>query len=157
MASRNENVGKNMVGFVVGETHYAVDILRVREIVNPLSLVSVPHCPAFVVGVADHRGQTIPLVDLHRRFGLAPGEVTRRTKWIIADLGGLDVGLWVDGVTSVFGVASADVRPPPDLAVTPAARFIAGVTLFQGTLVFLLDIDQIASERELSRALPELT
>ena len=43
---RHDTFGKNLVGFLVGETHYAVDILRVREIVNPLPLVSVPHTPA---------------------------------------------------------------------------------------------------------------
>jgi purine-binding chemotaxis protein CheW len=149
---RHDTFGKNLVGFLVGETHYAVDILRVREIVNPLPLVSVPHTPAHVVGVADHRGQTVPVVDLHVRFGMAPGELTRRTKWIIADVNGVDAGLWVDAVTSVFGVSTGDVRPPPDLAVTPAARFIAGVTVFDGSLVFLVDLDRIGTDEPL---LPE--
>jgi purine-binding chemotaxis protein CheW len=152
---RHETFGKNMVGFLVGETLYAVDILRVREIVNPLPLVAVPHTPPHVVGVADHRGQTVPVVDLHVRFGLPPAEATRRTKWIIADVAGVDAGLWVDAVTSVFGVATGDVRPPPDLAVTPAARFIAGVTLFEGALVFLLDLDRIGTDDPLLPAAAE--
>lgn len=147
---RHENIGKNMVGFLVGETRYAIDILRVREIVNPLSLVSVPHCPGWVVGVADHRGQTIPVVDLHIRFGLAPAPVSLRSKWIIASASGVDVGLAVDSVTSVFGVAAADMRPPPTLAITAAARFIAGVAAHEGSLVFVVDIDEIASEQDLS-------
>ena len=142
-------VGKNMVGFLVGETHYAVDILRVREIVNPLPVVAVPHTPPHVIGVADHRGQTIPVVDLHVRFGLPPGELTRRSKWIISDVAGIDAGLWVDAVTSVFGVSAADVRPPPDLAVTAAARFIAGVVSIEGALVFLLDLDRIGTDEPL--------
>jgi purine-binding chemotaxis protein CheW len=141
-----DNIGKNMVGFLVGDTHYAVDILRVREIVNPLPIVAVPHTPAHVIGVADHRGQTIPVVDLHVRFGLPPGELTRRSKWIISDVAGVDAGLCVDAVTSVFGVSAADVRPPPELAVTPAARFIAGVASVEGSLVFLLDLDRIGTE-----------
>ena len=144
-----DTVGKNMVGFLVGDTHYAVDILRVREIVNPLPLVAVPHTPTHVVGVADHRGQTVPIIDLHVRFGLPPAEVTRRTKWVISDVAGVDAGLWVDAVTSVFGVSTLEVRPPPDLAVTPAARFIAGVAIVEGSLVFLLDLDRIGTDEPL--------
>lgn len=144
-----DTIGKNMVGFLVGDTHYAVDILRVREIVNPLPIVTVPHTPAHVIGVADHRGQIIPVVDLHIRFGLPPAEITRRSKWIISDVAGVDVGLCVDAVTSVFGVTAADVRPPPELAVTSAARFIAGVALVEGALVFLLDLDRIGSDQPL--------
>jgi purine-binding chemotaxis protein CheW len=148
MTQRHDTSGKNMVGFLVGETHYAVDILRVREIVNPLSVVPVPHTPPHVIGVADHRGQTIPVVDLHVRFGLPAADVTRRSKWIIADVNGIDAGLCVDAVTSVFGVETAAVRPPPDLAVT-AAALIAGVTLFEGGLVFLLDLDRIGTDEPL--------
>lgn len=149
MTQRHDASGKNMVGFMVGDTHYAVDILRVREIVNPLPVVAVPHTPPHVVGVADHRGQTIPVVDLHVRFGLPAADLSRRSKWIIADVAGVDAGLWVDSVTSVFGIASGEVRPPPDLAVTAAARFIAGVTLFEGSLVFLLDLDRIGTDEPL--------
>lgn len=144
-----------MVGFLVGDTHYAVDILRVREIVNPLPIVGVPHTPPYVVGVADHRGQTIPVVDLHVRFGLPAAEPSRRSKWIIADVAGVDAGLRVDSVTSVFGVSTGDVRPPPDLAVTAAARFIAGVTLFEGALVFLLDLDRLGTDDPLLPAAAE--
>ena len=43
---------KNLVGFVVGEVRYAVDILRVREIINPLPVVALPHAPPAIVGVA---------------------------------------------------------------------------------------------------------
>ena len=73
---------KNLVGFVVGDVRYAVDILRVREIINPLPIVALPHAPPAVLGVADHRGLVIPIVDLRRRFGLEPNQTTRRTKWI---------------------------------------------------------------------------
>ena len=48
----------------MGDVRYAVEIHRVREIVNPLPIVTLPHAPAEVVGVADHRGDVLPVVDL---------------------------------------------------------------------------------------------
>jgi purine-binding chemotaxis protein CheW len=140
---RSEATTKSLVGFRVGGVHYAADIMRVREIVNPLPLVSVPHAPAFVLGVADHRGNVIPIVDLRSRFGLPP-DSSGRGKWILAEALGRDVGLSVDEVTQVFGRPPEGVRPPPELARGPAGDFVHGVMSLHGELVFLLDLDRLA-------------
>ena len=65
---------KNLVGFIVGDVHYAVSIHRVREIANPLQLVALPKAPRAVTGVADYRGEVVPVIDLRVRFGLDPAE-----------------------------------------------------------------------------------
>lgn len=149
---RSEATTKSLVGFRVGGVHYAADIMRVREIVNPLPLVSVPHSPSFVLGVADHRGNVIPIVDLRRRFGLSPVE-PGIGKWILAEARGQDVGYAVDDVTQVFGRPADGVRPPPDLARGPAGDFVHGVLSLHSELVFVLDLDKLASLEELAPAL----
>jgi len=63
---------KSLVGFFVGNVHYAVPIGRVREISNPLEMVPLPHAPHAVIGVADYRGEVVPVVDLRMRFGMDP-------------------------------------------------------------------------------------
>ena len=139
---------KNLVGFVVGDVRYAVDILRVREIINPLPIVTLPHAPPAVLGVADHRGLVIPIVDLRRRFGLEPAAPTRRTKWIVVQVDGRAVGLVVDAVTDVFGAAETDQRDAPELGAGDAARGILAVYKYDAALVFVLDIDRVAAPAE---------
>ncbi len=139
---------KNLVGFVVGDVRYAVDILRVREIINPLAVVALPHAPPAVVGVADHRGYVVPVVDLRRRFGLPSTEASRRTKWIVVQVGARSIGLVVDAVTDVFGAGPADQRQVPELGVGDAARGIAAVYKYDGGLVFVLDVDRVAAPAE---------
>jgi purine-binding chemotaxis protein CheW len=78
---------KNLVGFVVGDVEYAVAIAHVREISNPLRLVALPHAPRSVIGVADYRGEVVAVVDLRTRFGMTAAPVTRKTKWIVVDVG----------------------------------------------------------------------
>ena len=63
---------RSLVGFSVGDVAYAIEISHVREIVAPLSLTVLPHMPPAVVGVANHRGEVVPVVDLRQRFGVAP-------------------------------------------------------------------------------------
>jgi purine-binding chemotaxis protein CheW len=103
---------KNLVGFVVGEVDYAIAIARVREISNPLGLVALPHAPRSVIGVADYRGEVVPVVDLRRRFGLAPTEVTRKTKWLIIDVGPNPGGEDHAEAASTFRRTQARTRPP---------------------------------------------
>jgi purine-binding chemotaxis protein CheW len=130
---------KNLVGFIVGDVQYAVSIHRVREIANPLTLVALPKAPSAVIGVADYRGEVVPVIDLRLRFGLLSAEATRRTKWIIVDVESRFVALVVDAVTEVFGTGGAELRPVPSLGGGDDVRGISGVTNHLGTLTFVLD------------------
>jgi purine-binding chemotaxis protein CheW len=131
---------KNLVGFVVGDVEYAVAIASVKEITNPLQIVALPHPPRSVAGVADFRGEVIPVIDLRARFGLATAPATRRTKWIVVDVASRLVALVVDAVTEVFGTGGAELRPAPSLGGGDDLRGIAGVTGHAGGLVFVLDL-----------------
>lgn len=131
---------KSLVGFIVEEVHYAVPIAAVREIVNPLELTPLPHSPAAVAGVADHRGEVIPVVDLRTRFGLPPARDQRRSKWILVGVEDRTVGLIVDSVTEVFGTGGAQLKPPPALGGGDDVRGIMGVTSHEDALVFVLDL-----------------
>jgi purine-binding chemotaxis protein CheW len=139
---------KNLVGFVVGDVRYAVDILRVKEIINPLPMVALPHAPPAVVGVADHRGSVVPIVDLRRRFALPTAEASRRTKWIVVQVESRHIGLVVDAVTDVFGAGPADQRQVPELGIGDAARGISAVYRYDNGLVFVLDVDRVAAPAE---------
>ena len=133
---------KSLVGFAVGDVAYAVPIADVREIVNPLVLTELPHAPVAVVGVADHRGDVIPVVDLRTRFGLRQLPDRQRSKWILVHVDGRLIGLVVDRVLDVFGTSGAEVRPPPTLGGGEEMRGILGVTTHDGTLTFVLDVSR---------------
>jgi purine-binding chemotaxis protein CheW len=141
---------KSLVGFVVADVGYAVPIARVKEIVNPMPVVPVPHAPPQVVGVADYRGEIVPVVDLRVRFGLAasadaePGSAKgSKGKWVIVDVTGRLVALLVDAVTEVFGTGGMELRPTPTLGGGEDARGFAGVVNYSGALVFVLETSRL--------------
>ena len=140
---------KNLVGFCVGDVNYAVPIACVKEVSNPLDVVALPHAPPGICGVSDYRGHVVPLVDLRLRFNLERQATTRRTKWVILELEGRLLALIVDRVSEVFGTGGAEVRPSPFLGGGEDVRGIAGVTSFNGELVFVLDTGKL---RELTDA-----
>ena len=143
---------KSLVGFVVGDISYAVPIASVREIVNPVPLAELPHAPTAVAGVADHRGEILPIIDLRVRFGLSRHSEPRKGKWILIEVEGRGVGLAVDRVTEVFGKGGAEIKPPPTLGAGDDLRGISGVTTHDGALTFVLDVGQFDV---LTRHLPE--
>jgi purine-binding chemotaxis protein CheW len=142
---------KSLVGFAVGDVHYAIPIGSVREIINPIALTQLPHAPDSISGVADHRGEVIPIVDMRARFGMSQLDERRRTKWILVEVEGKTVGLVVDRVTGVFGTGSG-LRPAPALGGGEELRGIVGVTSHDEKMVFVLDVDRIEALTESLRA-----
>jgi purine-binding chemotaxis protein CheW len=133
---------KSLVGFVVGDVAYAVPISAVKEIVNPVLLTELPHAPRSVAGVADHRGEVVPIIDLRIRFGLPRYGDARKGKWILVEVAGKTVGLAVDRVTEVFGTGGTELRGAPNLGGGEDLRGISGVTTYDGILTFVLDVSR---------------
>jgi purine-binding chemotaxis protein CheW len=134
---------KRLVGFVVDDVHYALDIGQVREIVNPAATAAIPHMPPAVLGLADHRGEVIPIVDAREHFGLPRRAPTRATKWILVKAGSELLGLVVDRVTDVFG-SSAPPREPPSALGSRESRGVSYVAARGSDLVFVLDAQKLA-------------
>jgi len=120
-----QSAHKSLVAFVVGTVRYALEINQVREIVTPLPLTLLPHTPSGLAGVADHRSEVVPIIDLRVRFGISPSpQPSRKSKWILVELARRAVGLVVDDVIGVLRVPTGEFRPPPDLGGGEQARGI---------------------------------
>ena len=145
MAKRRKHdiAGKNLVGFEVAGVAYALDIGRVREILRPMPMLSLPQVPATVVGVVDHRTDVIPIIDLRQRFGVPSAERDRNQRWIIVSRAEMRVGLAVDRVTEVFGVEESSVRELPKLRGGEKVRGIKATYSHRDQLVFVLDVDEL--------------
>lgn len=113
--------------FRIGGEDYAVDIMRVQEIVNPLPVTPVPRAPAFVEGVVRLRGEVVPVVDVRSRFGLPPGAPGNKAKLLVVHVAGRRLGLMVDEVCEVLRLPRAAIRPAPALVGQGGPRFFLGV------------------------------
>lgn len=134
--------------FRLGEDLYAADIMRIKEIIRLQKLATLPKSPPFVEGVLSLRGTVIPVVDLRRRFDLAVTPHSRDTRLLIVTVGGQVVGLVVDEVTEVISVPVRDIKAPPRMATGVGAEYLVGVCLARDSLIMLLNLDRILSDRE---------
>lgn len=138
------NLAKDLIRVEVGSVRYALQVARVREIVNPLPIVELPREHDFVLGVADYREEVVAVVDLRALFGLPSEEPTRRTKWIIIENSHRPVGIVVDAVLDVFSSAEHLEREVPILDERHRQRGISSAYKHDGDLVFLLNLDRLA-------------
>lgn len=139
-----------VVCFRVGEDAYALDIMRVKEILRPQPVTALPDAPAYVKGVINVRGTVIPLIDLRERFGL-PGKSDSQTgRHIIVGVNGRSIGFVVDAVSEVATFAARDLRPPPPGVAIAGYRFLIGVCLLRDTMVLLLNPDRVLDSQALA-------
>lgn len=134
--------------FRVGAGLYALDIMRIREIIRPQKLTVVPRAPRFIEGVINLRGAVIPVADLRKRFDHPAANDDRKNRIIICSVSGKIVGLLVDEVLEVRRYGRQDVAPSPQFLKGPEAEFFLGVARRGDDLVMVLDLDRILSTDE---------
>lgn len=138
------SLARDLIRVEVDNVMYALEIARIREIVNPFPIIELPRERAFVLGVSDYREEVIAIVDLRRLFGLPSREPNRRTKWIILESPRGPVGVVVDAVHDVFSSTNNQTRAVPVLDERHYERGIRSAYRHDDRLVFLLDSDRLA-------------
>jgi purine-binding chemotaxis protein CheW len=134
----------HLVVFALGDEQYAVDIGAVNSIIRMQAVTAVPRAPDFVEGLTNLRGTVLPVVDLHKRFGLPAQDTTKNTRIIVAESNGNKVGMRVDAVLEVRRVPEAALEPPSPLVATVDAAFVTGVAkVEEERLIILLDLERV--------------
>jgi purine-binding chemotaxis protein CheW len=139
--------------FRVADEEYAIDILRVREIVPFGTITSVPKTPPWIRGVTLLRGQAVPVVDLAAKLGL-PATVAGPATCIVmveARLGAERVvmGVTADRVSQVVDLGSGDIQAPPLFGTRVRVEFLLGLAKLAKSLALMLDIDKVLSADEI--------
>ncbi len=148
----DERAGKYLT-FQLGREEFAIQVLKVREIMGVQDITAVPQTPSHVKGVINLRGKVVPVVDLRLKFRLPELEYTQRTCIIVVQVqleaSSLMMGIVVDGVSEVLNLAAADIEDTPEFGSGVVTPYILGMAKSKGKVKILLDIDQVLSSQEL--------
>ena len=126
--------------FRLGKTLFALDIMRIKEVIEPRKQSSLPSPSRFLEGIITLRGEVIPVMDLRQRFGMPPCRDESTSRYIIVRLARMTLALDVDDVLEVITVPAGDIKVPPDVGGI-GAECILGVCLAGELVCMLLDID----------------
>lgn len=139
--------------FTLEEEVFALQITRVREVLDFSELTKVPQTPTYMRGVINLRGRVVPVVDMRQKFGMSSTEETVNTCIIIVEIeveGEMTVlGALVDSVQEVIEIHSSQVEPPPRLSMRLNAEFIRGFGKQGDDFIILLNINKVFSASDL--------
>lgn len=139
--------------FTLDQERYAVDIAKVREVLEFTSVTKVPRTPDFMRGMINLRGNIVPVIDLRLKLGLSRTERTVDTCIIITEVvveGQPTVlGALADSVQEVIELAAAAIAPPPRMGTRVNTDFIRGMAKRDNQFLVILDIDRVLSEDDL--------
>ena len=145
------------LSFQLGDEEYAIQVLRVREIVKIQHITAVPETPADVRGVINLRGKVIPVVDLRVKFGMTERAYGERTCIIVVELSGSlagPMGIIVDEVCEVMSFGDSDIQDTPEFGNGIETPYLLGLARVKDSVKILLDITQVLAAGDLSGMQP---
>jgi purine-binding chemotaxis protein CheW len=141
------------LGFSLAGETYAIELLRIREIIEHIPITRVPGMPPAVLGVINLRGRVVPVVDLAVKMGLGPRPITRWTCFVIVEvlLDGerTSLGLLADSVSEVLDLGAEDIEPPPAFGTRAPVSYLRGLGRQEQRFILLLDLERVLSTEEL--------
>jgi purine-binding chemotaxis protein CheW len=134
----------------LGNEEYGIDILKVQEIRGYDQVTRIANTPSFIKGVTNLRGVIVPIVDLRVKFSQEDVEYNDNTVVIVLNLSQRVVGIVVDGVSDVLSLASDQIRPAPEFAVTLSTEYLTGLGALDERMLILVNIEKLLNSEEMS-------
>ena len=145
---------RQYLSFKLDEEEFALDISKVREVLDFTKITKVPQTPDFMKGVINLRGSVVPVVDLNRKFGIKDTEKTVNTRIIIGEISiegdETVLGVLADSVHEVMDIEPENIEPAPRIGTRLNTDFIKGMGRRDEEFVMILDIDKVFSSDDLS-------
>jgi len=136
------------VVFSLRGQEFAIDILKVREIIRLVQPTKLPKAPDFIEGIINVRGEIIPVISLRKRFGLTEQE-DEATRIMIVELDEIHLtGLIVDEVSEVLRLPTTAIEPPPQGIDGIRAEFIEGIGKIDDRLLVILRLGKLLNSAE---------
>jgi purine-binding chemotaxis protein CheW len=141
--------------FKLSDEVFAVDISKVREVLDFTVVTKVPQTPEFMRGVINLRGSVVPVVDMRLKFGMTKTEKSVNTCIIIVEVT-VDqettiLGCLTDSVQEVMDLEPEQIEPAPKIGTRLRTDFIKGMGKRKDNFVLILEIDKVFTGEEISQ------
>lgn len=136
------------VVFLLGAESYALEVTRVREVLDIAAFTRVPGGTRALIGLYNLRGHVVPVWNLRVPFRLGEDSISERAPSILvvepdASQPSRVAGLMVDRVSDVLDFTPGEVQPPPALGLTGVSAFVRGLIRSQERFLLVLDLDRV--------------
>jgi purine-binding chemotaxis protein CheW len=139
---------QSYVIFRLGGEEYALEVMRVQEVLDIGALTKVPGGPRSLRGVLNLRGKVVPVYDLRVPFELPVDEPSTRAPSVLmvessANSDARVTGLLVERVSDVLEFTPEEIQPAPQLGLGKSTPFVRGLIRHQEGFLLVLDVDRV--------------
>jgi purine-binding chemotaxis protein CheW len=129
-AEHDEDEGDKLelLEFVLGDEHYAIDSSAVREVYALKEITPVPGTPPHILGVVSVRGRIVSVVDLGRLFDSPARDVSVFTMAIVLKSPRMEFAVLADSVSGICLIPVADLQASLPTLTGSRKKYLRGVT-----------------------------
>jgi two-component system, chemotaxis family, chemotaxis protein CheV len=148
MDLRNMVAGQNRLELLLfrlqGRQMFGINVFKVKEVVQCPKLSRPPGFHPVIRGIANLRGNNIPVMDLSQAIGVPKmGEPTDYFI-IITEYNRRMLAFLVGAVERIINTHWEDIQPPPK--GLGRSSYMTAVTEIEGELVEIIDVEKVLSE-----------
>jgi purine-binding chemotaxis protein CheW len=135
-----------VVEFLLASEHYGIELTHIREIHALSELTPLPGTPAFVMGLANMRGQILSVIDIKKFFGLPEKGLTDLNKVIVVRTQQMELGILADAVLGVRAIGLSELQTSLPTLTGIREEYLRGIT--KDPLV-VLDVERILCDEKI--------
>ncbi|HYX06442.1 MAG TPA: chemotaxis protein CheW [Bacteroidales bacterium] len=135
--------GGKFLTFFLSKEEYAIEILKVLEIIGLMPITPVPKMPDYIRGVLNLRGKIVPVMNLRTRFGLEEIEDTNETCIIVIQQEKYLMGVLVDKVSEVVDIETEEIEDVPSVGVADQSEYLAGLGKARDSVKMIIDVHKV--------------
>lgn len=131
-----------IVEFQVGQNKFGINVIKVKEIIQPIAITFIPHAHQHVEGIVQLRGEVLPVVSMNRVLGIPIQNKSNQEKFIVAEFNKQRVVFHVDNVTQIHRISWDQIEKPSDIYQGSSSHVI-GVIKREEEMILLVDFEKI--------------
>jgi len=141
------------VAFRMGGETFLVAREETREVLGyPAAVTRIPGAKSWVKGLANVRGQLLPMLDLRQFLGSGATASGRNTRIIVVNHRDIPAGLMVDEVLGFRRFAESDFNPDPPPTVIRCDTYLAGAFRRGGEVWPVLSLKSLVESQSFLQA-----
>lgn len=139
---------REIVSFFLSGKSYGVDVSRMQGIEKYRELARPSKMPEFLEGVADVRGEVIPVMAIKKHLILPAAEITVKTKLLVFRTKFGKIACVVDGISKILKIDNNDAQEFPRIIQNEETGYADFVARNGGDLILVINPEKLLSEKD---------
>ncbi len=137
--------------FVISDKHYAINIIKVKEVINATNLTKLPDSHPAIAGLTLYRDKIITLIDL--KYVLEKQHKNEvDAKIILCQFNKIEVAFSIDNIIGVHRIKWDKITKPDDISIN---SLVIGNIVLSNKIILLLDFEKIVTDISPSTGISE--